>query len=181
MTKADILALLIPRNDFWLRDGHNIVRALNMLSYEEKNIAEEALIEKIDIFNNMTDFNVDRDVDNIIIATLVCMKSQQCVPALYRLMAKCMESPGKYRYQTVIRIACGIYQLVSDENVIQICFNQLQFLSDDAKSLMFVYMGQLNNYKLNEYIGKYIDNSDFSIAYRAKLALKIITTDKFFN
>jgi hypothetical protein len=141
------------------REGFTNEQIIDLLSKEDKDLVEIALIDLLD----------KNSWDTFIVETLAMMKSVKSLPTLRRLLGKCKQGFDK------LSIATSIYEICHDEDMITIAINEfnrfenkIRIYRDENIMSAFYYLSRFDSDKTNDLIGKYLDHKNYLISYNAK-------------
>lgn len=153
------LEKIIPPNDFQHRYEFSNQHMIDELDSIEKKEIEDLLIKKL----------YDDPRDTLIIETLSYMESEKAIPAMRISLENCTISLQK------IIIAVSIYKINHENNMIDVAIDAFKQLYDRMDFIIvFAYLKEFNNGRINDIIKRYVDNPDFLISHNAKRALGLI-------
>jgi hypothetical protein len=168
MNLDNILNKIIPPANFEHRNGFNNRSLIDDLSGKEKNLIEDALINKL-IVGNMS------HPDDLVIDTLVYLNSSKALPIFYKLLK--ISTDNMY----IILLSSGIFQIANDDDMVNVSINALEKLDDPTNSYYtynlskaFYYLVKFKDVKINFIIKKYAEREEELLASSAKKALRTV-------
>jgi len=158
---------VIPPKDYYHRNGFNNIPIIDKLTANEKQLLEEALIQKLQS-------EAGKEIDTLIVETLAYLKSVASFPVLKKLLKVCNDPIIK------LRIATAIFEINQDAEMIDIAISSAKEL-DNKKSAYYVYelsnafnyLARFKNEKTKQIIKKYTLHPEYLISYNAKQALEL--------
>jgi hypothetical protein len=158
---------VIPPSDYQHRNGFNNIPIIRELTEKEKQLLENALIEKL-----LLEFDKEFP-DILIVETLAYLKSIAALPILKNLLEHCSDGIIK------LQIATSIFEINQDIKMVDVAVNSVNQLANkkDAYyiyelSSAFYYLGRFKTEKTKQLIKEYTSHPEYLIAYNAKQALR---------
>lgn len=155
MSFEKIINKIIPPDDYQHRNGFSNKALIDGLNNHEKVELEAVLIEKL-----------KEKFDMLIVESLSYMKSQKALPILYEGLNNQQEKMAK------IITAVSIFEINSDPEMIVVAKNIFKSILDKYELIIaFHYLIRFRDKEIISIIQEYSKNSDYLIAYNAKVAL----------
>lgn len=153
-----ILGELIPASNHESRNGFSNAHLILSLNDHDKRMVEKKLIKMLET----------RD-DNLIGESLAILKSTASLPTLRKRLESAKSSVSKIIWASFINEIHG-----GDKEMKELAFKEFNYI-DDKYSLIIIfhYLVKFRDNLINEKIMSYINDSDYLIAYNAKVALGI--------
>ncbi len=156
---------VIPPKDYQHRNGFNNILIIDELTANEKQLLEEALLQKLQS-------EAGKEIDTFIVETLAYLKSFASLPVLKKLLKVCNDPIIK------LRIATAIFEINQDAEMIDIAISSARKL-DNKKSAYYIYelsnafdyLAKFKNDKTKQFIKEYTSHSEYLISYNAKQSL----------
>lgn len=157
-----LINTIIPPADYQHRNGFSNSNIINQLNENEKQLVEDALINKL----------LGRTDDTLIIETLAYLKSEKALPLLYDSLEHCSDAMAK------IITAASIFEINNDNTMIDLSINSFKQL-DNSKDAYYIYklvpafyyLVKFRNSKVNNLIEEYTTHKEYLISCNAKQAL----------
>jgi uncharacterized protein YkvS len=158
----EILKDIIPPSDYLHRNGFSNEHIILSLSEAEKVEVEQNLIEML----KKTD-------DTLIGETLAIMKSENSLQVLKKRLELTKNSSSKIIWASFINEIKG-----GDEEMKNIALNDFENITDKyTLILIFHYLSNFKDLRINEKIQTYINHKDYLTAYNARTSLGIDTKE----
>lgn len=107
MDMEKLIGEIIAPSDYQYRNGFNNIPLVDKLTDNEKRQLEDALIYTLL-------FETDKEIDTLIVETLVYMKSKKSLPILENLLKSCKDEMVK------LIIATSIFEINPENDMIDI-------------------------------------------------------------
>lgn len=162
MNIEEIIASVIPVNDYVHRNGFSNAHIIDKLNNIERALIEDILIEML-----------SNKKDLLIVETLAYLKSQKSLSTLYKLL------DSETDYSAKIIIASSIFSINKDGNLLNLAvaaFQEMEKLKDSSFAFkispMFYYLRKFKTENTDSIIRKYATHPDHLLSYNAKKTLK---------
>ena len=158
---------VIPPSDYQHRNGFNNIPIIDELTEEEKQLLEEALIQKLQS-------EAEKEIDTLIVETLAYLKSVASLPVFKNLLVVCNDIVVR------LRIATAIFEINQDAEMVDIAVSSVREM-DNKKDAYYVYkltsafyyLAKFKNEKTKQLLKEYTSHPDYLISYNAKQSLEI--------
>jgi hypothetical protein len=161
-TIHQIIEELIPPADYQHRNGFSNEHLVLNLTDQDKRDVEKRLIEMLETKD-----------DVLIGETLAILKSTDSLSGLSKRLNLAKSSTSKIIWASYINEIKG-----GDNEMKDLALNEFDNVKDKySRITIFHYLSQFRDYRINEKIRSYIDNSDYLTAYNARTALGIDTQE----
>ena len=155
MNIEELIAEIIPPNDYQHRNGFSNVQLIDQLTNEERELVEDALIYKL-----------IENTDMLIVETLGYMRSEKSLPILNNMLEECSDNMRK------IIIATSIFVIDRDNAMINVSINAFKHLDNIYQQISaFYYLKKFESPQTDSLIGEYTEHSNYLLSYNAKQAL----------
>ncbi len=155
MNIEEVIAQIIPPNDYQHRNGFSNVQVINRLTKKERELVEKALIYKL-----------IENADMLIVETLGYMRSEKSLQILNNILEKCSDNMRK------IIIAASIFMINRDNTMINISIDAFKHLDNIYQQISaFYYLKTFESAQTDSLIEKYTEHSNYLLSYNAKQAL----------
>jgi hypothetical protein len=159
---------VIPPSDYQHRNGFNNIPIINKLTKKEKQLLENALIEKLLL-------ELDNKIpDTLIVETLAYLKSRASLSMLKKILENCGDVMIK------LKVATSIFEIDQDVKMVDVALNSVNQMDNkkDAYyiyklSSAFYYLAKFKNERTKQFIEEYTSHPEYLIAYNAKQALSM--------
>jgi len=150
-----IMGEIIPPNDRQHREGFNNIGLIEKLTAAEKTEVENKLIDKLK--------EPDNSIDNLVVETLVYLKSEKSLPFLYDKL--------NYNYKnklTKLFLAVSIFEINMDRAMVDIAISSFKKVDNKWDFIFaFYYLSKFHSPLTNDLIKKYVNHRDFLISSNA--------------
>lgn len=162
-----LLNEVIPPSDYQHRNGFNNIPLIDELTENEKQLLEEALIQKLQS-------EAEKEIDTLIVESLAYLKSVASLSVLRNLLEMSNDIGIK------LSIAIAIFEISQDAEMVGIAVSLVKEMDNKKDSYYvykltsaFYYLAKFKNEKTNQLLKDYASHPEYLISYNAKQALEI--------